>query len=174
MSKPEGPVVMRNGVRVGGYDPSEIPVEQHGNYLLHEGRLYELRKIGTESIPEIKKHLLSKRGSVLEQVAKQLESADISALMQAAMVKEAIRAATSSQVTQAELSEFMTSPDGVAFVMWLSLKDSMDGLSLEKAERLFYEVTEQEAKRRAEMEKAAAELSKDKSPENSQEKPTAE
>jgi len=156
--KAAGPVVMKNGVRVGGYDPSEIPQEQHGEYLLHEGRLYQPRKVGSEAIPEVKRHLLAKRGNVLEKVAKQLDGADVSAVLQGAMIREAIREATSSQITNTELTEFMASADGGAFVLWLSLRDSMEGLTLEKAEQLFFEVTEQEAVRKAEMDKAAREM----------------
>lgn len=158
--KASGPVVMKNGVRVGGYDPGEIPQEYHGEYLLHEGRLYQPRKIGSEAIPEVKRHLLAKRGNVLEKVAKQLDGADVSGVIQGAMIREAIREATSSQVTNTELTEFMASADGGAFVLWLSLRDSMDGLTLEKAEQLFFEVTEQEAVRKAEMDKAAREMAK--------------
>lgn len=140
-----GPVTTSNGVRVGGYAPSEVPQDVVSRCVEIEGRFYELRKVGSEAIHEIKAHLLASRGNVLEKIASDLSKSNVSPEMQSLFVREAIKAATHSQVTKHELNEFMQTPDGAAFMFWLALRDAMPELTREKAESMFYENMTKEA-----------------------------
>jgi hypothetical protein len=157
-----GPVTMSNGVRVGGYAPGEAPQDVISRCVEIEGRFYELRKVGSEAIHEIKSHLLASRGNVLEKIASDLSGSNVSPEMQSLFVREAIKAATNSQVTKHELNEFMQTADGAAFMFWLALRDAMPELTREKAESMFYENMTKEAelqlaKKEAEKKKQEAE-----------------
>lgn len=157
-----GPVTMSNGVRVGGYAPGEVPQDVISRCVEIEGRFYQIRKVGSEAIHEVKAHLLASRGNVLEKIARDLSESNVSPEMQSLFVREAIKAATNSQVTKHELNEFMQTSDGAAFMFWLALRDAMPELTREKAESIFYENMTKEAelqlaKKEAEKKKQEAE-----------------
>lgn len=153
---------------VSGMDePGEV--EKQKRLVEFDGKFFEMRDISPKQlVHEAKQHLLKSRSNTLKTVAAELEG--MPAEVQKLFVTEAIKRATSNQVTLDEVNDWLRTDDGVVFVFWCSLRDSVGkSFTLDKAREVFYENMSKEAeaamaRRRAERDGASA--SEEKPPED--------
>ena len=110
-----------------------------------DGKIHEMKDVNAKHlVSEAKQLLLKSRGSAVKTIAADLEG--MSPDLQRLFVSEAIHRATSNQVTLREVQEWLRTDDGVVFVFWCALRDSVgESFTIDKAREVFFDNMSKEA-----------------------------